>query len=129
MDTIGDFLTRIRNAGMAQQEKVDIPSSKMREGVAGVLRDSGYIRDFRIVKDGKQGVMRIYLKYGKDGKHVISSIRRVSRPGLRKYVSVDRVPEVRSGLGMAILSTSKGILGSKSAKSQNIGGEILCTLW
>lgn len=129
MDTIGDFLTRIRNAGMARHEKLDIPSSNLREGIAKVLQMSGYIRDFKTAKDGKQGVMRVYLKYDKNGKHVIKHLSRVSRPSCRKYVRAGDIPNYRSGYGLAILSTNKGILSGEEANTQNVGGELLCKVW
>lgn len=129
MDTIGDFLTRIRNAGDAKHDKVDIPSSKVRQGIASVLEKTGYIRSFRVAKDGKQGVMRVYLKYDKGGVHVISNVNRVSRPSKRVYVRADDVPEVRSGYGLAIISTNKGIVSAEDAREQNVGGEVLCKVW
>ncbi len=129
MDTIGEFLTRIRNAGLAKHEKVDVPSSNVRVGIANALRDSGYIRNFKVVKDGKQGIMRIYLQYNDDGKHAITAIDRASRPGRRHYVRCAEIPNVRSGYGMSILSTSKGIMGSKQATEQKLGGELICTIW
>ena len=129
MDTISQFLTVIRNAGLAKHEKVDVPASKVRVGIAQILANEGYIRSFKVAKDSKQGIMRIYLKYDDAGNHVMTSIDRVSRPGRRVYVQNDKVPSVRSGLGMSILSTSKGIMGSKQAKEQKLGGELLCTLW
>lgn len=129
MDTIGEFLTRVRNAGLAKHEKVDVPASSVRVGIATVLRDSGYIRNFKVVKDGKQGIMRIYLQYGEDGRHVISDLTRASRPGRRLYVKCEKIPSVRSGYGMAILSTSKGIMGSKEATEKKLGGELICTVW
>lgn len=129
MDTISEFLTRIRNAGLAKHEKVDVPSSNMRVGIATVLRDSGYIRNFKVVKDGKQGVMRIYLRYDDNGQHVISDLKRVSRPGRRVYVQCQQIPAVRSGFGMAVLSTSKGIMGTSQATDAKLGGELLCTVW
>lgn len=129
MDTIAQFLTVIRNAGLARQEKVDMPSSKIREGIAQILANEGYIRSFKVAKDSKQGIMRIYLKYDDQGNHVMSSLDRISRPGKRVYVKSDKVPQVRSGLGFSILSTSQGIMGSKQAKEKNLGGELLCTLW
>jgi len=107
MDTIAEFLTRIRNAGMAKQEKMDVPSSNVRVGLANVLRDTGYIKNFKVVKDGKQGIMRIYLRYNEDGRHVITDVSRASRPGRRLYVRCQQIPNVRSGYGISILSTSK----------------------
>ena len=129
MDTIGDFLTRLRNAGMAKHEKVDVPSSNMRVGIARVLQESGYIRSFKTVKDGKQGVMRVYLRYYKDGRHAITKMHRVSRPGKRIYVGVGGVPRVRLGYGLAILSTNKGVVSGDQAVKKNMGGEVLCQVW
>ncbi len=129
MDKVAEFLTRIRNAGAAKHDKVDVPASKLREGIATVLRDAGYVKNFKTVKDGKQGMMRVYLAYKADGSHAITSVRRASRPGRRYYVPSDKIPSVRSGYGIAILSTSKGILSSKQATEQGLGGEVLCTLY
>ena len=129
MDKVSEFLTRVRNAGLAKHDKVDVPNSKMRVGLATVLRDTGYIKNFKVVKDGKQGIMRIYLAYGEDGTHAITSVRRASRPGRRYYVPCDKIPNVRSGFGMSILSTSKGIMGSKEATEKGLGGELLCTIY
>ena len=129
MDTIGDFITRLRNASLAGHEKVDIPSSNMRQGIATKLKESGYVRHFKVVKDGKQGMMRVYLKYDKAGEPLLSNIRRYSRPGRRFYVGSDKIPVVRSGYGMAILSTNKGLLSGTEAKEQNVGGEVLVTVW
>ncbi len=129
MDTIGEFLTRVRNAGLARHEKVDVPNSKMRVGIAAVLKEGGYIRDFKVVKDGKQGMMRIYLRYLDDGRHAITTVERSSRPGRRLYVTCDSVPNVRSGFGISVLSTSKGIMSGKKAIENRIGGELVCTLW
>ncbi|MGZ3791031.1 MAG: 30S ribosomal protein S8 [Bdellovibrio sp.] len=129
MDTISQFLTMIRNAGAAKHEKVDLPASKVRAGIAQILVNEGLIRSFKVAKDSKQGIMRVYLKYDEAGNHVISSIDRVSRPGRRVYVKSDRIPKVRSGMGMTILSTSKGIMSGKQATEQKLGGELLATLW
>ncbi|MCB0392069.1 MAG: 30S ribosomal protein S8 [Bdellovibrionales bacterium] len=129
MDTIGDFLTRIRNAGMAKHEKVDFPCSTVRQGIAKVLQSQGYIRDFRVARDGKQGVMRVYLKYNEKGDPVIKHLSRVSRPSKRIYVRATEIPKVRSGFGLAILSTNKGILSGDDAVNQNVGGELLCKVW
>ncbi|MBK9041509.1 MAG: 30S ribosomal protein S8 [Bdellovibrionales bacterium] len=129
MDMIGDFLTRIRNAGAAAHEKVDVPSSNMRVGLAQVLQENGYIRSFKVAKDGRQGVMRVYLKYLPNGKHAMGSISRVSRPGRRFYVRSDEIPKVRSGFGLVLLSTNKGIVSGDDAVKMNIGGELLCQLW
>lgn len=129
MDTISQFLTLIRNAGAAKHEKVDLPASKVRSGIAQILANEGLIRSFKVAKDSKQGIMRVYLKYDEDGKHMISSIDRVSRPGRRVYVKSDNIPTVRSGMGMSIISTSKGIMSGKQANDLKIGGELLATLW
>lgn len=129
MDTIAQFLTVIRNAGKAQHEKVDMPASKVRAGIAQILANEGYIRSFKVAKDSKQGIMRVYLKYSEDGQHVITSIDKVSTPGRRLYVKATQIPKVRSGLGMCILSTSKGIMSDKQATEKNLGGELLCTVW
>lgn len=129
MDTIGQFLTRIRNAGAAKHEKFDIPSSKMREGLAKILVEEGVLRSFKVAKDSKQGIMRLYLKYDESGDHAISSIDRASRPGRRLYVKSDKIPSVRSGMGFCILSTSKGLMSSRTALQQKMGGELLCKIW
>lgn len=129
MDTIGYFLTRIRNASLAKHEKVDIPSSNMRVGIAEVLKQEGYIRHFKVVRDDKQGMMRVYLRYDEKGAPVINEIRRVSRPGRRQYVNKSDIPKVRSGFGLSILSSSKGVVSGKQAEADNVGGEILCTVW
>ena len=128
-DTIGNFITRIRNAQMAAHDKVDIPSSNMRKGIAEVLKERGFIRDFKTVADNKQGMMRVYLKYTPEGKPLIDTIRRVSRPGLRKYVNVKDLPRVRSGYGVAVLSTSQGVMAAEAAREKNIGGEYLIQVW
>ena len=129
MDTIGDFLTRVRNAGMAKHEKVDIPASNLRKGIAQVLQDYGYIRSFKVARDGKQGVMRVYLKYNSKGTPAITNIQRVSRPSRRIYTKADSIPPVRSGFGISIMSTNKGVMSGDSAKEQKLGGEILCKIW
>ena len=129
MDTIAQFLTRIRNAGTARHEKVDIPSSKVRVGLAEILVNNGLIRSFKVAKDSKQGVMRVYLKYTESGEHVINSIDRISRPGRRVYVKSNEIPVVRSGLGMTILSTSQGLMSGKEAQKKNLGGELVAKVW
>ncbi len=129
MDTIAEFLTRIRNAGTARHEKVDIPSSKVRVGLAEILAHNGLIRSFKVAKDSKQGVMRVYLKYGEEGEHVISTIDRISRPGRRVYVKSNEIPVIRSGLGMTIISTSQGLMSGKDAQKNNLGGELVCKVW
>lgn len=129
MDTIGDFLTRIRNAHEARHEKVDIPASNVRQGIAKVLQEQDYISNFKVVKDGKQGMMRVYLKYRDDGKPTIVRLKRYSKPSRREYVKVDDIPNIRAGYGLAILSTSQGIMSGGQAKEKNVGGELLCVVW
>jgi small subunit ribosomal protein S8 len=129
MDTIGDFLTVIRNGVKAGHDKVDVPSSKMKEAIAEVLKKTEYINNFKVVKDGKQGVMRIYLNYSENGKGKIEGIRRMSRPGRRYYVNSEKIPNVRSGYGLSVLSTSKGVMSGGEAKKQNLGGELICLVW
>jgi small subunit ribosomal protein S8 len=129
MDTIGEFLTRIRNAGAAKHEKLDIPASNVRVGIAKILLENGYIRSFKVVRDGKQGVMRVYLKYNDKGRPIISAIDRVSRPGRRVYVKSTDIPRVRDGYGISILSTNRGVVDGDKAKTDNHGGELLCNVW
>ena len=129
MDTVADFITCIRNAGQAHHEKLDVPSSGVRQGVAEVLRERGYIRSFKVVPDGRQGMMRVYLRYDSKGRHMISKIQRLSRPGLRKYVGFNDIPQVRSGFGLAVLSTNKGILSGEQAREHKVGGELLFQVW
>ncbi len=129
MDTIAEFLTRLRNAGMAGHDKVDIPSSNMRTGLAQILMNKGYIRNFKVVRDTRQGMMRVYLKYDQSGNHAIEVVKRMSRPGRRYYVQVSDIPVVRSGFGISILSTSKGLMSSDDAIKANLGGELICKIW
>ena len=126
---ISDFVTRIRNAQMADHDKADLPSSNMRKSLAAVLKKNGFIRHFVEAKDSKQNMLRIYLKYTAQRKPLINVIRLVSRPGLRKYVGVEDIPKVRSGYGLSILSTSKGVMSGEDAKKQNVGGEVLIQVW
>lgn len=126
---IYDFITCIRNAQMAHHSKVDVPSSHLRQAIANVLKQYGFIRDFRVAKDSKQGILRIYLKYTHQQKPLINVIRLVSKPGLRKYVGVDDIPKVRSGYGLSILSTSKGVLSGEQARKAHVGGEVLIQVW
>jgi small subunit ribosomal protein S8 len=128
-DPLADMLTRIRNAGMVRYETVDVPMSNLKVDVAKVLRQEGYINDYEIIEDNKQGTLRIALKYGPKDERVISGIRRVSKPGLRKYVKADDIPKVLSGLGISILSTSRGVITDREARRLRIGGEILCEAW
>ena len=128
-DTIADMLTRIRNASSAKHDSVDIPASNVKKAIAQILLDEGYISAFQVIEDGKQGVLHITLKYGPNKTQVISGIRRVSKPGLRIYTNVEDMPKVMKGLGVAILSTSKGIITDKQARLDNVGGEILAYVW
>ena len=128
-DAIADMLTRIRNANTAKHESVDIPASKIKKAIADILVDEGYVKSYQIIEDGKQGLIRITLKYGPGKQRIIQGIRRVSKPGLRKYSTCEDMPSVLRGLGIAIVSTSKGIMTGKSAKKENVGGEILAFVW
>ena len=129
MDPISDLLTRIRNGSAAKHEKVDIPHSKLKEGGVEVLKQRGFVRNFRVVKDGKQGLMRVYLKYDDKGVPVLSALNRESRPGLRKYIRAADIPQIRSGFGVAIVSTSKGVMTGDTAREQGVGGEFICSVW
>ena len=128
-DPIADMLTRIRNAGKAKHTRVDIPGSKVKEEIAAILKQQGYIKNYKFIKDGKQGVLRVYLKFDKSENHVIYGIERVSKTGRRVYTKNKDIVSVRSGTGIAILSTSKGLMTDKQAVKENVGGEILCTVW
>ena len=128
-DTIADMLTRIRNASSAKHDSVDIPASNVKKAIAQILLDEGYITSFNVEEDGKQGVIHITLKYGQNKSQIINGIRRVSKPGLRIYTNVEDMPRVMKGLGIAILSTSKGIMTDKAARKANVGGEVLAFVW
>lgn len=128
-DPIADMLTRIRNANRIKLQQVDIPASIMKRGIADVLKKSGFIRDWRFIEDDRQGTLRVYLKYGPDGETVISTITRVSKPGRRVYRGVKEMPKVLNGLGVSILSTSKGILSDTEARTACVGGEVLCEVY
>lgn len=128
-DTIADMLTRIRNASSAKHDSVDIPASNVKKAIAQILLDEGYITSYTVLEDGKQGVIHITLKYGQNKSQIISGIRRVSKPGLRIYTNVEDMPRVMKGLGIAILSTSKGIMTDKEARKANVGGEVLAFVW
>ncbi|NOY14050.1 MAG: 30S ribosomal protein S8 [Deltaproteobacteria bacterium] len=128
-DPMADLLTRIRNAGMAGHAKLDIPSSNVKVAVATVLKDLGYIKNFKTISDNKQGVLRIYLKYDDHQEPVIHEIKRISTPGRRIYVGKDEIPRVKNGLGASILSTSKGVLDDVAARKAQVGGEVICTVW
>ena len=128
-DPIADMLTRIRNANTAKHETVDIPASNMKKAIAEILNEEGYIKGYQIIEDGKQGVIRVTLKYGANKEKVISGIKRISKPGLRMYAPADELPRVLKGLGIAIISTSKGIMTDKKARNEHIGGEVLAFVW
>jgi small subunit ribosomal protein S8 len=128
-DPIADMLTRIRNANMVKLQKVDIPSSNLKVNIATVLRSEGFIKNYKVIADDKQGILRVYLKYIDEKDGVITEIKRISKPGSRVYVKGTNVPKVKSGLGVAILSTSKGVITDKTAREALVGGEILCTVW
>ena len=128
-DPIADMLTRIRNASAARHEKVLVPSSRLKVRIAEVLRDEGFIKDFLVHQDGTQGAITILLKYSADREPAISEIKRVSKPGLRRCVPTDSIPRVLNGMGIAILSTSKGVMADREARKQKVGGELICTVW
>ena len=128
-DVIADMLTRIRNANDAKHATVDIPASNMKKSIADILVEEGYVKSYQVIEDGKQGVIRVTLKYTAGKQKVIRGIRRVSKPGLRKYAGYEDMPKVMNGLGIAIVSTSKGIMTGKKAKSLNVGGEVLACVW
>ena len=128
-DTIADLLTRIRNANSAKHETVDAPASNMKKAIVQILLDEGYIKSYTVVEDGKQGMIHITLKYGAGKTPVISGLRRVSKPGLRIYSDVENMPKVMKGLGIALVSTAKGIMTDREARKQNVGGEVLAFIW
>lgn len=128
-DPVADMLTRIRNANAIKVPQVDVPASRLKRGIADVLKREGYIRDYRVIEDEHQGTLRIYLKYGPDGELVINKINRVSKPGRRIYRGVQEIPKVLDGLGIAVLSTSKGILSDGQAREAGVGGEVLAEVW
>ena len=128
-DPIADMLTRIRNANSAKHGTVDIPASNMKKAIAQILLDEGYITAYKVIEDEKQGVIRVTLKYGENKSQVITGLRRVSKPGLRIYSNVEDMPKVMKGLGVAIISTSKGIMTDREARKQNVGGEVLAFVW
>src|SRR5690606_4112096 len=128
-DPIADMLTRIRNASMVYHDSVDVPASNMKKELARILKEEGFIRDYRVIDDGKQGIVRLYLKYGANKQRVISGLKRISKPGRRVYARRDQVPRVLGGLGIAVLSTSKGLMTDKEARKQGVGGEVVCYVW
>ncbi|ACJ32503.1 MULTISPECIES: 30S ribosomal protein S8 [Anoxybacillus] len=128
-DPIADMLTRIRNANMVRHEKLEVPASKIKREIAEILKREGFIRDVEYIEDNKQGILRIFLKYGPNNERVITGLKRISKPGLRVYAKADEVPRVLNGLGIAILSTSQGILTDKEARQKRTGGEVLAYIW
>ncbi len=128
-DPIADMLTRVRNASSVYHQSVDIPASNLKREIARILKEEGYISDYEYTEDSKQGVLRIYLKYGENKEKVISGIKRISKPGLRVYATKDEIPKVLGGLGIAVMSTSKGIMTDKQARAEGIGGEVLAYVW
>ena len=128
-DPIADFLTRIRNGNMRKFDVVEAPASKMKRQIAEILKAEGYVKDIEYVEDNKQGVIRVFLKYGKNGEKVITNLKRISKPGLRVYVKSDDVPKVLNGLGTAIISTSTGVVTDKVARQTNVGGEVIAYIW
>ena len=128
-DPIADMLTRIRNANVVKHETVDVPASNMKKEIARILLEEGFVRGYDVIEDGKQGIIRIQLKYGQTGERVISGLKRISKPGMRVYASNHEVPKVLNGLGISVISTSKGILTDKQARKENVGGEVICYVW
>ncbi|MCF4060927.1 30S ribosomal protein S8 [Pediococcus acidilactici] len=128
-DPIADFLTRIRNANMVRHESLEVPASKIKKDIAEILKNEGFIKDVEYIDDDKQGIIRVFLKYGKNNERVISGLKRISKPGLRSYVKADEVPKVLNGLGIAIISTSEGVITNKEARAKKIGGEVLAYIW
>ncbi|WP_261806495.1 30S ribosomal protein S8 [Lapidilactobacillus luobeiensis] len=128
-DPIADYLTRIRNANMVRHESLEVPASKIKKDMSEILKREGFIRDYEVIEDGKQGIIRITLKYGQNHQRVISGLKRISKPGLRSYVKADDVPKVLNGLGIAIISTSEGVITDKEARAKNVGGEVLAYVW
>ena len=128
-DPIADMLTRIRNASSVFHDRVDVPASNLKRELARILKEEGYIRDYKVTDDGKQGVLRIYLKYVPPKREVITGIKRISKPGRRVYAKSDQVPRVLGGLGVAVLSTSRGVMTDREARKRRIGGEVICYVW
>jgi small subunit ribosomal protein S8 len=128
-DPIADMLTRIRNANTVYREYVDVPASRMKTALAKILKDEGFIREFELIEDGVRGTLRLYLKYGPNREKVITGLRRISKPGLRVYASHDKLPRVLGGLGIAVISTSHGVMTDREARRQHVGGEVLAYIW
>ena len=128
-DPVADFLTRIRNGNMVMHETVEVPGSKIKMSIANIMKEEGYIKDYEYIEDGKQGIIRIYLKYGPNKQKVITGMKRISKPGLRVYVKKDEIPRVLGGLGTAVISTSQGLMTDKKARKEGLGGEVVCYIW
>jgi small subunit ribosomal protein S8 len=128
-DPIADMLTRIRNSVLIKAEKVDIPASRLKVEIAKIMKEEGFIKSYKIIKDRKQGVLRVTLKYAQDNKPIVEGLKRISKPGRRVYVSKDEVPSVMSGMGIAVVTTPKGILTDKACRREGVGGEVLCYIW
>ncbi|WP_040225832.1 30S ribosomal protein S8 [Bhargavaea cecembensis] len=128
-DPIADMLTRIRNANMVRHEKLEVPASNMKKEIAEILKREGFVRDVEYIEDDKQGVIRIFLKYGQDNERVITGLKRISKPGLRVYAKTSEVPRVLNGLGIALVSTSQGLLTDKEARAKQVGGEVVAYVW
>lgn len=128
-DPVADLLTRIRNASRAEHEKVDIPASRLKVRIAEILRDEGFIKNLRVIEDTKQGILRVYMKYGPASEKMIAGLVRVSKPGRRIYIRHDKVPSILGGMGVAIVSTSRGVMTDREARSQRLGGELLAYVW
>ncbi|MGL5507679.1 MAG: 30S ribosomal protein S8 [Paraclostridium sp.] len=128
-DPIADMLTRIRNANTVKHETVDVPASNIKKELARILLEEGFVRGYDVIEDGKQGIIRIQLKYGQAGERVISGLKRISKPGMRVYAANQEIPKVLNGLGISVISTSKGILTDKQARKENVGGEVICYVW
>jgi small subunit ribosomal protein S8 len=128
-DPVADLLTRIRNASRAEHEKVDIPASRLKTRITEILKEEGFIKNFRLIESGKQGTLRVYLKYGPGGERMISGLTRVSKPGRRVYVGKERVPTILAGMGVAIVSTSRGVMADRDVKRAGLGGEVLSYVW
>jgi small subunit ribosomal protein S8 len=128
-DTIGDMLTRIRNGGKARFDKVDIPASRIKISLARIFKDEGFIKNYKVIKDNKQGILRVYLKYDDQNQPMIHRVERVSKPSRRVYAGCEELPKVQGGLGVAVISTSKGIMSDRQARKMRMGGEVLCQVW
>lgn len=128
-DPIADMLTRIRNANMVRHEKLEVPASNMKKEIAEILKREGFVRDVEYVEDNKQGIIRIFLKYGQNNERVITGLKRISKPGLRVYAKMDEIPRVLNGLGIALVSTSQGLLTDKEARAKQVGGEVVAYVW